>query len=70
MRPVTLDGTQHSAVFVCRVCGARDVGTTRGVVLAAAAAHYDVAHPDRVEAAAQLRVRAANLVAPTRRGGS
>jgi hypothetical protein len=65
MRPVELDGTRHSAVFVCTLCGARDVYTTRGVALAAAATHYDVAHPVAVQAAAQLRVRAAAVV-PTR----
>lgn len=63
MRPIRLDATSRSAVFVCTLCGARDVGTTRGVVLAAAAHHYDVAHPTKVQAAAQLRVRAASLVA-------
>jgi hypothetical protein len=67
VKPVKVDGTRHSAVTVCNGCGAREVGTTRGVVLRAAADHYLVAHPDQVEAAEQLRRRAAELVEPTRR---
>lgn len=68
MKPVHVDGTPHSTVTVCTHpgCGAREVGTTRGVVLRAAAHHYDIAHPDQVEAAEQLRRRAAQLVPPTR----
>ena len=66
MKPVTVDATQRSAVVICNLCGARDVGTTSGVVLRAAAHHYDVAHPGHVQAAEQLRVRAQQLVAPVR----
>lgn len=68
MKPVTVDGTQHSAVVLCRVpgCGWRDVATGRGPVLRAAADHYLVAHADAKgaeETATVLRRRAGNLVA-------
>lgn len=51
-----VDGSTCSAVYVCR-CGARDVATTRPIVLRAAAHHLDVAHNDHAGAAI-LRARA------------
>lgn len=59
--PVHVCATQRSAVVICTVpeCGARDVGTSRSVVLAAMAHHYLVAHPEQARAADQLRRRAA-----------
>lgn len=63
MKAVRVDGTQHSAVVLCRVpgCGWREVATARGPVLRAAADHHLVAHQD-LEAATVLRRRAGNLV--------
>lgn len=66
MKPVTLCATQHSAVYVCARCDARDVVTTRHAALTAAAGHYDVAHPDQAKAADQLRRRARELRATRR----
>lgn len=66
--PATVDATRHSAVMVCEVCGARDVATTRGIVLRAAARHYELAHPEQPRSAQLLARRAAQLLAtrPTR----
>lgn len=61
MKPVTLCATQHSAVYVCTSCAARDVVTSRHAALTAAAGHYDVAHPELIKAAEQLRRRAKGL---------
>ena len=58
-----VDATRHSAVMVCTLCGARDVATTRAVVLRAAARHYELAHPELRQTAVQLTRRAAQLVA-------
>lgn len=56
--PVRVDGSPCSAVYVCALCGCRDVATTRPIVLMAAAHHLDIAHPGQVAAAAILRARA------------
>lgn len=63
MKPIQLDCTKHSAVYVCArpECQARDVVRTRGAALTAAAHHYDVAHPELGKAADQLRRRASQL---------
>lgn len=59
MTVVRVDATPHSAVFVCQVCGTRDVATARHIALVAAALHVEVAHPDAAGQARILRVRAA-----------
>jgi hypothetical protein len=51
-----VDGSPSSAVYVCGVCGCRDVFTTRPVALRAAAAHLEL-HGEHT-AASVLRTRA------------
>jgi hypothetical protein len=55
-----VDGSPSSAVYVCLVCGCRDVAATRPRVLRAAAHHLDAIHGE-LAAAAVLRARARHV---------
>lgn len=65
MKPVRVDGTPWSAVVLCGApgCGWREVGTSRSVVLMAAATHYETQHPRMRGEATRLRRRASELTA-------
>jgi hypothetical protein len=64
-RLIRVDASPSSAVYVCALCGCRDVATHRGPVMTAAAAHLRIAHPG-VEGAAREAAMLAHR-APTRR---
>lgn len=49
-QPVKFDYSARSTVAVCQLCPWRDVATTRGAVLRAAAVHMALTHDDPNEA--------------------
>jgi hypothetical protein len=67
---IRVDGSPSSAVYVCRLCGARDVATHRVPILTAAAGHLRVAHhahPGAADEASDLAYRAGVQAATRRR---
>jgi hypothetical protein len=55
---IKVDASASSTVWVCSLCGTRDIATARAFALREAAAHVELVHSRHGKLAAQLAQRA------------